>query len=98
MTRLGRQLLAEAKVAGDAEKGDNKDLFSLLVRANASPNVPIDQRMNEADVLSRMPSLDISMLPIELFTEVPTFLLAGHETTRYVHVSLEHTSCTNVYI
>ncbi|PBK83174.1 cytochrome P450 monooxygenase [Armillaria gallica] len=65
LARLGRQLLAEAKVAGDAEKGDNKDLFSLLVRANASPDVPIDQRMNEADVL----------------TQVPTFLLAGHETT-----------------
>ncbi|KAG7453116.1 cytochrome P450 monooxygenase [Guyanagaster necrorhizus] len=65
LVRLGRQLLAEAKVAGDAEKGDNKDLFSLLVRANASPDVPVSQRMNDADV----------------FSQVPTFLLAGHETT-----------------
>ncbi|KAK0455182.1 cytochrome P450 [Desarmillaria tabescens] len=65
LVRLGGQLLADAKVAGDAEKGDNKDLLSLLVRANASPDVPINQRMNEADVLS----------------QVPTFLLAGHETT-----------------
>lgn len=65
LVRLGRQLLVEAKVAGEAEKEDNKDLFSLLVRANVSPDVPVDQRMNEADVLS----------------QVPTFLLAGHETT-----------------
>ncbi len=88
--RLGRQLLVEAKVAGEAEKADNKDLLSLLVRANVSPDVPVNQRMNEADVLSRMPSLDMLMLPIELLIEVPTFLLAGHETTRYVHMSLSH--------
>ncbi|PBK58168.1 hypothetical protein ARMSODRAFT_846183, partial [Armillaria solidipes] len=52
LMRLGRQLLVEAKVAGDSENEDNKDLLSLLVRANVLPDVPVNQRMNEADVLS----------------------------------------------
>ncbi|PBK62890.1 cytochrome P450 [Armillaria solidipes] len=60
---LGRQLLAEAKT-GDTNESSVNDLFSLLARANGSPDVPIDQRMSEADVLSQIPAL----------------LLAGHET------------------
>ncbi|KAK0442874.1 cytochrome P450 [Armillaria borealis] len=50
---LGRQLLAEAKM-GDTNESSVNDLFSLLARANGSPDVPIDQRMSEADVLSSL--------------------------------------------
>ncbi|SJL04938.1 uncharacterized protein ARMOST_08309 [Armillaria ostoyae] len=66
---LGRPLLAEAKM-GDTNESSVNDIFSLLTRANSSPDVPIDQRMSEADVLSQIPAL----------------LLAGHETMRHVEI------------
>ncbi|SJL04811.1 uncharacterized protein ARMOST_08182 [Armillaria ostoyae] len=57
---LGRQLLAEAKM-GDTNESSVNDLFSLLARANGSPDVPIDQRMSEADVLSRIAAVTWSL-------------------------------------
>ncbi|EPQ50323.1 cytochrome P450 [Gloeophyllum trabeum ATCC 11539] len=76
MTRIGRQLLAEKKAAVLAEirgeKGkvgrdsvQGRDLLSLLVRANMATDLPESQRMRDEDVLA----------------QVPTFLVAGHETT-----------------
>ncbi|KAJ7753000.1 cytochrome P450 [Mycena metata] len=71
MTRIGRQILRDSK-AGMAEHGTyakgssrSRDLFSLLVRANSAKNVSPSQRLSEKDVLA----------------QVPTFLVAGHETT-----------------
>lgn len=61
---FGRQLLAEARICDTNESSIN-NLFSLFARANGSPDVPIDQRMSEVDILSQIPAL----------------LLAGHETT-----------------
>ena len=46
--------------------GGGRDLLSLLVNANTDPALPADQRMSDSDVLA----------------QVPTFLVAGHETTR----------------
>ncbi|KAK0229081.1 cytochrome P450 [Armillaria nabsnona] len=66
---FGRQLLAEARI-GDTNESSVNNLFSLFARANGSSDVPIDQRMSEADVLSQIPAL----------------LLAGHETTRHVEI------------
>ncbi|KAF9036848.1 cytochrome P450 [Panaeolus papilionaceus] len=40
-------------------------MLSLLVRANAMPGIPDDQRLSDKDVLS----------------QIPTFIVAGHETT-----------------
>ncbi|WOO86283.1 Cytochrome P450 monooxygenase FUM15 [Vanrija pseudolonga] len=42
-----------------------RDLLSLLVRANTSPDVPADQRLSDDEVVA----------------QVATFLVAGHETT-----------------
>ncbi|KAL5478248.1 hypothetical protein ACEPAI_2432 [Sanghuangporus weigelae] len=42
-----------------------RDLLSVLVRANMDAELPVSQRMNNEDVLA----------------QVPTFLIAGHETT-----------------
>ncbi|KAL5514893.1 hypothetical protein ACEPAG_2209 [Sanghuangporus baumii] len=42
-----------------------RDLLSVLVRANTDTDLPESQRMNDEDVLA----------------QVPTFLVAGHETT-----------------
>ncbi|KAJ6533380.1 cytochrome P450 [Mycena vulgaris] len=69
MMRIGRKLLADSKrdiaESGTFETGRARDLLSLLVRANTSKEIPVDQRLSDADVLA----------------QVPTFLVAGHETT-----------------
>ena len=64
MDRIGRQLLGEMKeavraasAAGDSkvEKKDfkNKDLLSLLVKANMATDLPESGRMSDEDVLAR---------------------------------------------
>ncbi|KAJ7075289.1 cytochrome P450 [Mycena belliarum] len=69
MLRIGRQLLASSKRdisdTGTFETGRARDLLNLLVRANTSKEIPVHQRLSDEDVLA----------------QVPTFLVAGHETT-----------------
>ncbi|KAJ3512993.1 hypothetical protein NLJ89_g3199 [Agrocybe chaxingu] len=70
MARVGAELLQESKAGVYLENGRvvtpwKRDLLSLLVRANMATDVPPSQRMTDDDVLS----------------QVPTFLVAGHETT-----------------
>ncbi|KAJ7118957.1 cytochrome P450 [Mycena epipterygia] len=69
MMRIGRKLLQDSKNEmaenGTFEKGRSRDLLSLLVRANTSKDIPASQRLSDEDVLA----------------QVPTFLVAGHETT-----------------
>lgn len=73
--RIGMQLIAEKKeavrkAAQSSDKGvesalQSRDLLTLLIKANMSSDVPEDQRLSDDDVLA----------------QVPTFLVAGHETT-----------------
>ncbi|KAJ7778984.1 cytochrome P450 [Mycena metata] len=69
MMRIGRQLLTEAKREirenGTFAPGHARDLLTLLVRANTSKDIPAHQRLSDEDVIA----------------QVPTFLVAGHETT-----------------
>ncbi|KAF7971062.1 hypothetical protein HWV62_22113 [Athelia sp. TMB] len=68
MTRIGNGLLAEAKqtvASGDMSGVNGRDILSLLVRANTDKDLPESQRLSDEDVLA----------------QVPTFLVAGHETT-----------------
>ncbi|CAA7271444.1 unnamed protein product [Cyclocybe aegerita] len=70
MARIGAELLQESKAGVYMENGKvvtswKRDLLSLLVRANMATDVPASQRMTDDEVLS----------------QVPTFLVAGHETT-----------------
>ena len=59
MDRIGNQLLKEGKAAlaeanGEKDKKSKKrDLLSLLLKANLSPDIPESQRMNDRDVLAR---------------------------------------------
>lgn len=64
MARLGRQLLIDSKnTVTESEKGGKKgdvqgrDLLSLLVRANTSPELLDSQRLSDEDVLARMHSI-----------------------------------------
>ncbi|KAE9397676.1 cytochrome P450 [Gymnopus androsaceus JB14] len=70
MDRIGQQLLQESKkhLMATGEKGNNwraKDLLSLLVRSNMSKDIAPNQRMSDEDVIA----------------QVPSFIVAGHETT-----------------
>ncbi|OBZ66502.1 hypothetical protein A0H81_13684 [Grifola frondosa] len=76
MRKIGKQLIAEKKaavvkeLAGEKEDMERKDLqgrdlLTLLIKANMSTDIPEGQRLEDEDVLA----------------QVPTFLVAGHETT-----------------
>ncbi|KAG6900352.1 hypothetical protein C0993_011983 [Termitomyces sp. T159_Od127] len=66
MMRISHDLLRESKNSVD-EKGEKRDLLTLLVNSNMATDIPEHQRMSDQDVLA----------------QIPTFLVAGHETTRY---------------
>ncbi|KZT42326.1 cytochrome P450 [Sistotremastrum suecicum HHB10207 ss-3] len=76
MRRLGTKLLADKKetilesLSDKDEKitkttVERKDILSLLIRANMSSEVPESARLSDEDILA----------------QIPTFILAGHETT-----------------
>ncbi|KAK7040254.1 hypothetical protein VNI00_009720 [Paramarasmius palmivorus] len=64
-TRIAARLLHDSKVALAGDKRDARDLLSLLVQSNISTNLAEDQRMWDSEVMA----------------QVPTFLVAGHEST-----------------
>jgi len=72
MRQIGVNLLQESKArmvkdsdAAKASSASARDILSLLVRANTMPDLHESQRMSDKDVLA----------------QIPTFLVAGHETT-----------------
>ncbi|EKM59790.1 uncharacterized protein PHACADRAFT_206015 [Phanerochaete carnosa HHB-10118-sp] len=77
MRRIGMRLIAEKKAAILEEKGSGggggverkditeRDLLTLLIRANMATDIPESQRLTDDEVLA----------------QVPTFIVAGHETT-----------------
>ncbi|EMD33504.1 hypothetical protein CERSUDRAFT_118078 [Gelatoporia subvermispora B] len=77
MRRIGMQLVAEKKASvleasaaekmGSVESKDlhGRDLLTLLIKANMASDLPENIRLSDEDVL----------------WQVPTFLVAGHETT-----------------
>ncbi|KAF5386913.1 hypothetical protein D9615_002005 [Tricholomella constricta] len=66
MSRIGHKLLSESKASiHEKSAWKSRDLLSLLVTSNMAKDVPEHQRMSDEDVLA----------------QVPTFLIAGHETT-----------------
>ncbi|KAJ7835121.1 cytochrome P450 [Mycena olivaceomarginata] len=67
---MGNRLLIDGKAAINAGGGPkavsgSRDLFSLILRANMSADVPDAHRMSDSEVVG----------------QIPTFFLAGHATT-----------------
>ncbi|KAI0329990.1 cytochrome P450 [Cubamyces sp. BRFM 1775] len=62
-----RRELAESKENAELGRNDmrNRDLLTLLLKANMASDIPDSQRLSDDDVLA----------------QIPTFLVAGHETT-----------------
>ncbi|CAK5277050.1 unnamed protein product [Mycena citricolor] len=69
MRAVGTNLLQKAKTdaqtLGEKELGLGRDLLSILVKANMSAEIPESQRLSDSEVIA----------------QIPTFLLAGHETS-----------------
>ncbi|KAI0785640.1 cytochrome P450 [Abortiporus biennis] len=78
MKRIGREIVEEKKAAilkrSKAEKTGHailkedfasRDLISLLIRANMATDIPENQRLTDEEVIA----------------QIPTFFIAGHETT-----------------
>ncbi|CAK5276985.1 unnamed protein product [Mycena citricolor] len=66
---VGTELLlkakAEARALGEKDLGSGRDLLSVLVKANMSANLQDSQRLSDDEVIA----------------QIPTFLLAGHDTS-----------------
>ena len=95
--RIGSQLIQDKKAAllaelssdgsGTVEKQDvqGHDLLSLLIRSNIASDMPESMRMSDSEILGRkcLPPSRPTFFDFDLANlEVPTFLIAGHETTR----------------
>ncbi|KAJ7116228.1 cytochrome P450 [Mycena crocata] len=75
MHAIGAQIVSQSKARirteGDSAQQELKtlagrrDLLSVLLKANVSPTVPENQRLTEQEVIA----------------QIPTFFVAGHETT-----------------
>lgn len=53
MMRISHDLLRESKNSVH-EKGEKRDLLTLLVNSNMATDIPEHQRMSDQDVLARM--------------------------------------------
>ncbi|KAJ7473945.1 cytochrome P450 [Mycena latifolia] len=70
---IGSDIVSNSKAtlkATEDEKALNsrRDLLAMLLKANLSKNIPESQRLTDAEVIA----------------QIPTFFIAGHETTRLV--------------
>lgn len=83
--RIATGLLERSKAAIGDDKTSlkSRDILTLLVRANELDDLPESQRLTDEEVIARGCFVRFSLLFIFLIstTEIPTFLVAGHETT-----------------
>ena len=79
MHRIGTGLLKESK---GNKSSHRKDILSVLAQANT-----VDAKahqMKDEDVMSRAYKFIFGLvLFTHILSEIPTFIIAGHETTRY---------------
>ena len=88
MNRIGTDLLKQSKACHEDNKlSGRKDVLSLLVKANTLEDP--QGRMTDEDVLDRVYKLILDRcIYSTVFIEIPTFIIAGHETTRYTYISV----------
>ena len=90
MNRIGSDLLKQSKASlEDNKSSGRKDILSLLVQANTMED--LSGRMTDEDVLDRVYKLILDRcIYLTQLIEIPTFIIAGHETTRYTNTSVSH--------
>ncbi|KAF5386765.1 hypothetical protein D9615_002007 [Tricholomella constricta] len=85
LTRIGNELLRESKASiHDKRAWKARDLLSLMVQSNIATDLPehlhmLDRTFWTVGLLSRL--VTQSWSDQWILSEVPTFLVAGHETT-----------------
>ena len=89
MKRIGTDLLKKSKASHeDNRSSGRKDILSILIQANTMED--LSGQMPEEDVLDRVYKLILNQsIYLTLLIEIPTFIVAGHETTRYAHLYLK---------
>ncbi|KAJ7839483.1 cytochrome P450 [Mycena leptocephala] len=68
MVNIAKKLLADSRAnikAGEKAAATKRDLLSLMVQSNMSPDIREHLKLSDADVIA----------------QIPTFFVAGHETT-----------------
>jgi hypothetical protein len=89
MHDISHELLRGGKAAvkaagGDKDFSSRRDLFSLLLKANMAADVPGKSRLSDEEVIARESPFEFHSANIQGGSEIPTFFVAGHETTRCV--------------
>ena len=83
MNRIGTGLLKQCK---SDNSSDHKNVLSVLVQANTMEDKV--HQLKDEDVLSRAYELILDWCVYSYtLSEIPTFLIAGHVTTRYARPS-----------
>jgi cytochrome P450 len=96
-------VLAESSTNGsgavEKQNVQGHDLLSLLIKSNIASDMPESMRMSDSEILSRArlfpcpcSVLCSNSRVIMCILEIPTFLIAGHETTRCVGPTIPHGS------
>ena len=80
MNRIGTGLLKQSKV-DNLKSSHRKDILSILAQANTAEEKAL--QMKDEDVMSRAYKPFWIGVFTHMLSEIPTFIVAGHETTRY---------------
>ena len=94
MNRIGAALVKQSKSHNVDDKGKKsakgKNILSLLVHTNATVETEAE-RITVDDVMARAYELIfILVYLLNMFSEIPNLLIAGHETTRFIrHSAIE---------
>ena len=87
--RVANELINERRAAvANNEKQTDRDLLSLLMKSNIAADRPADQRLSDQDIIARTNHVwELSGKSDASTAEIPTFMVAGHETTREVKIA-----------
>ena len=87
MNRIGTGLLKQSK----DKSSHRKDVLSVLAQVNTMEEKA--HQMKDEDVLSRAYNTLWTAVFTHILSEIPTFIIAGHETTRYIYMhALRHST------
>ncbi|KAJ6505338.1 cytochrome P450 [Mycena sanguinolenta] len=83
MVNIAKKLLADsqADIRTGGVSGTQRDLLSLLVQSNTSDSIQEHQRLSDAEVIARTSFVPSAVRYLKSSAEIPTFFVAGHETT-----------------
>jgi DNA polymerase III delta prime subunit len=84
MVSIAKKLLADSQAnikAGEKASATKRDLLSLMVQSNMSPDIRENLKLSDADVIARKSFHSIQWTEnlLKHAAEIPTFFLAGQK-------------------